>query len=129
MKPTPSQLAHCIAQVTRFIPTPPPPKVKIQKSKWGLKVGDKIVSPSGETFTIDQADSGGLILGTPDGKCARLTSKDELGLYSKPPKAPKVATRKRKVPRGGEGDAGERGVDGAGGTVRSTPAVQLVLEL
>ena len=112
MKPTPEQLKYCLSMLQRFIPTPPPPKVKLQKSKWGAKVGDALISPAGERFTVDQADSGGLTLGTPDGKCARLESAAELARYEKVPKR-----RARKVSQGSPDSEGRRDRDGVGDSV------------
>lgn len=92
--PTPQQLAHCLAQVTRFIPKPTPPRVSTQDSKWGLKVGQLLGSPAGEVFKVVETTSAGITLETPDGKVCQVTDKDELAHYSKlrkprKPKAPK----------------------------------------
>ena len=94
-KPTPEQLAHCIAQVTRFIPSPRLPRAKEQKSKFGLKVGQLLGSPAGEIFKVVETDSLGLTLETPDGKVCRLTDKLELTHYTRE-KAKKASRSKRK---------------------------------
>lgn len=83
-KPSPEQLAYCLTQVTRFIPSPAPPKVKLQASKWGLKVGQLLsVNETGEKFTVVETDSNGLTLETPDGKVCRLADQLELAHYKK----------------------------------------------
>lgn len=87
MKPTPTQLAYCLAQLTRFIPTPPKPRAREQKSKWGLKAGD-LLSRDGTLWTVSSTDSLGVNLESQleKGFVARIEEREALEPYQKQPR-------------------------------------------
>lgn len=99
MKPSPSQLAFCLAQLTRFIPPPPRPKVELQKSKWGLKVGD-LLRGGEQLWTVSQTDSLGITLEGANGKeglTARIEEREALESYHKQPR-PRAKGKKKQQP-------------------------------
>ena len=101
MKPTPTQLALVIANLTKFIPPPPRPKVKQQKSKWGLKVGQGMVNATGDTFTVVDTTSEAVLLESADGRSLRITDQSALSTLSKVAK--RRARKKASVPRDDKG--------------------------
>lgn len=60
--PTAAQLAHCIAMLTRFIPTPPKPTPQPQDSRWGAKVGQRFNNTAGQPYEVVGVDSVGVTL-------------------------------------------------------------------
>ena len=85
MRPTKSQLDFCLTQLQRYIPPPPRAVVRVQKSKWGLKVGDHRLK-DGITFIVTSTDSLGVTLEGTDGKVARIEEREALESYSKQPR-------------------------------------------
>ena len=100
MKPTATQLAYCLTQVTRFIPSPAQPRAEAQASKWGLKVG-QLMRLAEVVFTVTATDSLGLTMEAWDGTTCRLTDKAQLEGWAKikkPRKAKKNVSEGESLP-------------------------------
>jgi hypothetical protein len=83
VKPSKEQLDFCIAQLSRFIPSPPRPAAKARKSKWGAKVGEGYISiedgfaEAVKPWLVVGTDSLGITLEKADGTVARIESNED----------------------------------------------------
>jgi hypothetical protein len=93
VKPSKEQLDFCIAQLSRFIPSPPRPTAKAQKSKWGAKVGESYTRDD-KLWTVTGTDSLGVTLESSDGLSARIEDSEGFAAFARVRK-----TRKRRADR------------------------------
>jgi hypothetical protein len=88
VKPSKEQLDFCIAQLSRFIPSPPRPTTKARKSKWGAKVGENYTR-NDKLWTVTGTDSLGVTLESSDGFSARIEDSEGFTTFARVRKARK----------------------------------------